>query len=262
MMNQVAIPEEERSENPNDWWGGMDRSCYLYKKESKPIQIAMNDSGVQGVVPDDHTGLVFVSRYKDGVMELQSADLYVSGKRIRSVMEFTGDVRKEYRNGKLVAEEEYFPDFKEYYRRRERDAKKERREFYWGCVCSIFDSMCSWCFWCFIATVLLALCCIILKIVGSNNCWLFSCICLLFIILCSGRFFIGKKYEMPMILFSLVVSLIGYLYSDSSTYWSDVFKAVYYIVIVSELFCLEQFVDIPEAAHVIEILVFIVPFLI
>ena len=261
-MSQFADANETSSGNPNDWWGGMDRSSYLYKKESKPIAIAMDDSGVQEVVPDDHTGLVFVSRRTDGIMKLQNADLYVSGKRICNVMEFTGDVRKEYRNGKLVAEKEYFPDFKEYYRRRERDAKKERREFYWGCVCSIFDSMCSWCFWCFIATVLLALCCIILKIVGSNNCWLFSCICLLFIILCSGRFFIGKKYEMPMILFSLVVSLIGYLYSDSSTYWSTVFKAVYYIVIVSELFCLYIFVDIPEAAPVIEILVFIVPFLI
>ena len=261
-MSQFADANETSSGNPNDWWGGMDRSSYLYKKESKPIAIAMDDSGVQEVVPDDHTGLVFVSRRTDGIMKLQNADLYVSGKRICNVMEFTGDVRKEYRNGKLVAEKEYFPDFKEYYRRRERDAKKERREFYWGCVCSIFDSMCSWCFWCFIATVLLALCCIILKIVGSNNCWLFSCICLLFIILCSGRFFLGKKYEMPMILFSLVVSLIGYLYSDSSTYWSTVFKAVYYIVIVSELFCLYIFVDIPEAAPVIEILVFIVPFLI
>ena len=261
-MSQFADANETSSGNPNDWWGGMDRSSYLYKKESKPIAIAMDDSGVQEVVPDDHTGLVFVSRRTDGIMKLQNADLYVSGKRICNVMEFTGDVRKEYRNGKLVAEKEYFPDFKEYYRRRERDAKKERREFYWGCVCSIFDSMCSWCFWCFIATVLLALCCIILKIVGSNNCWLFSCICLLFIILCSGRFFLGKKYEMPMILFSLVVSLIGYLYSDSSTYWSTVFKAVYYIVIVSELFCLYIFVDIPEAHHVIEILIFIVPFLI
>ena len=260
-MNQVADASETSSENPNDWWGGMDRSCYLYKKESKPIQIA-TDGKHQGVVPDNHTGLVFVSRCKDGIMEPQSADLYVSGKRICNVMKFTDDVRKEYRNGKLVAEEKYFSDFKEFYRRLERDAKKERREFYWGCVCSIFDSMCSWCFWCFIATVLLALCCIILKTVGSNNCWLFSCICLLFIILCSGRFFIGKKYEMPMILFSLVVSLIGYLYSGSSTYWSTVFKAVYYIVIVSELFCLYKFVDIPEAHHVIEILVFIVPFLI
>lgn len=259
-MIQVADANETSSENPNDWWGGMDRSCYLYKKESKPIEIV--DGMDEQAVRDKHTGLVFVTGLTNGTMTVQRADLYVSGKCICSVMEFTGDVRKEYRNGKLVAEEEYFDTFGEYYRRRERNAKKERRAFYWGCVCSIFDSMCSWCFWCFIATVLLALCCIILKIVGSNNCWLFSCICLLFIIICSGRFFIGKKYEMPMILFSLVVSLIGYLYSDSSTYWSDVFKAVYYIVIVSELFCLEQFVDIPEAAHVIEILVFIVPFLI
>lgn len=259
-MSQIADANETSSGNPNDWWGGMDRSCYLYKKESKPIEIV--DGMDEQAVRDKHTGLVFVTGLTNGSMKVQRADLYVSGKRICNVMKFADDVRKEYRNGKLVAEEEYFDSFGEYYRRRERDAKKERREFYWGCVYSIFDSMCSWCFWCFIATVLLALCCIILKIVGSNNCWLFSCICLLFIILCSGRFFIGKKYEMPMILFSLVVSLIGYLYSDSSTYWSTVFKAVYYIVIVSELFCLYKFVDIPEAHHVIEILVFIVPFLI
>ena len=133
-MNQVADASETSSENPNDWWGGMDRSCYLYKKESKPIEIAMDDSGVQGVVPDDHTGLVFVSRYKDGIMKLQSADLYVSGKRICNVMEFTGDVRKEYRNGKLVAKEKYFDSFKEFYRRRERDAKKERRVLLGLCI--------------------------------------------------------------------------------------------------------------------------------
>ena len=258
-MSQFADANETSSGNPNDWWGGMDRSRYLYKEEKRPICIARSEIQ-EKAVNAKHTGLVFL--HNNNSLKEKRADLYVSGKRRCTVMRFTGKRRKEYRNGKLVAKEKYFPDFKEYYRRRERDAKKERREFYWGCVCSIFDSMCSWCFWCFIATVFLALCCIILKIVGSNNCWLFSCICLLFIILCSGRFFLGKKYEMPMILFSLVVSLIGYLYSDSSTYWSTVFKAVYYIVIVSELFCLYIFVDIPEAHHVIEILIFIVPFLI
>ena len=63
MMNQVAIPEEERSENPNDWWGGMDRSCYLYKEEKRPICIARSEIQ-EKAVNAKHTGLVFLHNNK------------------------------------------------------------------------------------------------------------------------------------------------------------------------------------------------------
>ena len=266
LLKQIMGLEEDQSDDdtdasdntPSDWWGGMDRSCYLCKKEKRPLFLSSSQVK-EKVIEPKFTGLVFINGDSDTTV--QQADLFVSGERVCKVMEFTSTKRKEYHYEKLVKEVDYIPLATVYYRRLKRNAKKESREFYWGCMCSIFYSMCSWCFLCFITTVLLALCFIILKIVGYNNCKLFSHICLLFVFICSGRFFFGNMFEMPMILFSLVVSLIGYYYSDSSMYWSDAFMAVNYFIIVSELFCLDQFVNIPEAAHAIKILVFIVPFL-
>ena len=108
---QVADANVKDNNNPDAWWGGMDRTPFRIKNEHSPVFVA---ESVLNTVPDDHTGLVFIS---DGVHE-KRADLYEKGRKVCTVITFKNGKRTEYsKKGEVMGEFCYYPGMDEFYRR-------------------------------------------------------------------------------------------------------------------------------------------------
>lgn len=108
---QVADANVKDNNNPDAWWGGMDRTPFQIKNEHSPVFVT---ESALNTVPDDHTGLVFVH---EGVHE-KRADLYEKGRKVCTVISFENGKRKEYsRKGKVMGEFCYYPSQPSFYRR-------------------------------------------------------------------------------------------------------------------------------------------------
>ena len=110
-MDQYASVNVKDNDNPDAWWGGMDRTPFHVKNEEKPVSI--NERA-----PDDtlegHTGLVFVY---EGVHE-KCVDLYKEGKKVCTVITFKNGKRTEYsREGEVMGEFYYYPSQQMFYKR-------------------------------------------------------------------------------------------------------------------------------------------------
>ena len=76
------------SNDPDDWWGGMNRSKYWLKHENKPLCV---HEEAKNVVYGRHTGLVFVLNNNRPIR----ADLYANGKLLDTVIEYETDEKVE-----------------------------------------------------------------------------------------------------------------------------------------------------------------------
>ena len=111
MVIQFVDANVKDNDNPDAWWGGMDRTPFRIKNEHSPVFVT---ESALNTVPDDHTGLVFVH---EGVHE-KRADLYEKGRKVCTVITFENGKRTEYsRKGKVMGEFCYYPGMDEFYRR-------------------------------------------------------------------------------------------------------------------------------------------------
>lgn len=225
-MSQVANRKEERSENPNDWWGGMDRTPFQIENEHSPLFVA---ESALNTVPTDYTGLVFVH---EGVHE-KRADLYENGRRECTVITFKNGKRTEYtREGKVMGEFYYYPSQQMFYKRfyptkeQRKSLDKEHAWYYYKKVSPKYAAI--------IALVLL-LC--LYFTYGLTTIQLSIILPILCILLCVAFFALSKKCKRkePYWLMCLVVaSLLGYLFSNGTTICHVLLKHAFRIILVVE----------------------------
>ena len=84
------------SNDPDDWWGGMNRSKYWLKHENKPLCV---HEEAKNVVYGRHTGLVFVLNNNGPIR----ANLYVNGKLLDTVIEYKTDENTKVGRPRTVA---------------------------------------------------------------------------------------------------------------------------------------------------------------
>ena len=245
------------SNDPDDWWGGMNRSKYWIKHENKPL--CVNEA--KNVVYGRHTGLVFVLNNNGPIR----ADLYVNGELLDTVIEYktdenTKDIRR-YEGGKddkkKIGPFVFLPTQRFCFGRRERDMHREEREFIEGCWLSVIRD--PWLLTFFIITVLLLACFVFLLCFDLPYSEVFSIICLLFSLVLSVVFFMSKKWQIPIIVFYMITLLIGHYYSVNSL-WA-VFKYLFWIQVVVGLLIMDPIYSLTSKSDLIRYIAFVTPFL-
>ena len=244
------------SNDPDDWWGGMNRSKYWIKHENKPL--CVNEA--KNVVYGRHTGLVFVLNNNGPIR----ADLYVNGKLLDTVIEYKTDentkVIKRIEGGKHDKKSEpieCLPYQRFCFGRRKRDMDREEREFIEGCWLSVIRD--PWLLTFFIITILLLACFVFLLWFDLPYSEVFSIICLLFSLVLSVVFFMSKKWQIPIIVFYMITLLIGHYYSVNSL-WA-VFKYLFWIQVVVGLLIMDPIYSLTSKSDLIKYIAFVTPFL-
>ena len=245
------------SNDPDDWWGGMNRSKYWIKHENKPL--CVNEA--KNVVYGRHTGLVFVLNDNGPIR----ADLYVNGELLDTVIKYktdenTKDIRR-YEGGKddkkKIGPFVFLPTQRFCFGRRERDLDREEREFIEGCWLSVIRD--PWLLTFFIITILLLACFVFLLWFDLPYSEVFSIICLLFSLVLSVVFFMSKKWQIPIIVFYMITLLIGHYYSVNSL-WA-VFKYLFWIQVVVGLLIMDPIYSLTSKSDLIKYIAFVTPFL-
>lgn len=246
------------SNDPDDWWGGMNRSMYWLKHENKPLCV---HEEAKNVVYGRHTGLVFVLNNNGPIR----ADLYVNGELLDTVIEYktdenTKDIRRyeggkddKKKNGPFV----FLPTQRFCFGRRERDMHREEREFIEGCWLSVIRD--PWLLTFFIITILLLACFVFLLWFDLPYSEEFSIICLLFSLVLSVVFFMSKTWQIPIIVFYMITLLIGHYYSVNSL-WA-VFKYLFWIQVVVGLLIMDPIYSLTSKSDLIRYIAFVTPFL-
>lgn len=246
------------SNDPDDWWGGMNRSKYWLKHENKPLCV---HEEAKNVVYGRHTGLVFVLNNNGPIR----ADLYVNGELLDTVIEYktdenTKDIRRyeggkddKKKNGPFV----FLPTQRFCFGRRERDMHREEREFIEGCWLSVIRD--PWLLTFFIITILLLACFVFLLCFDLPYSEVFSIICLLFSLVLSVVFFMSKKWQIPIIVFYMITLLIGHYYSVNSL-WA-VFKYLFWIQVVVGLLIMDPVYLLTAKSDLLKYIAFVTPFL-
>lgn len=246
------------SNDPDDWWGGMNRSKYWLKHENKPLCV---HEEAKNVVYGRHTGLVFVLNNNGPIR----ANLYVNGKLLDTVIEYktdenTKDIRR-YEGGKddkkKIGPFVFLPTQRFCFGRRERDLDREEREFIEGCWLSVIRD--PWLLTFFIITILLLACFVFLLWFDLPYSEEFSIICLLFSLVLSVVFFMSKTWQIPIIVFYMITLLIGHYYSVNSL-WA-VFKYLFWIQVVVGLLIMDPIYSLTSKSDLIRYIAFVTPFL-
>lgn len=251
------------SNDPDDWWGGMNRSKYWLKHENKPLCV---HEEAKNVVYGRHTGLVFVLNNNRPIR----ADLYANGKLLDTVIEYETDekgegdkktkVIKRIEGGKHDKKSEpieCLPYQRFCFGRRERDLDREERAFIEGCWLSVIRD--PWLLAFFIITILLLACFVFLLWFDLPYSELFSIICLLFSFVLSVVFFMSKTWQIPIIVFYMITLLIGHYYSVNSLW--PVFKYLFLIQVVVGLLIMDPVYSLNDKSDLLKYIAFITPFL-
>ena len=237
---QVADANVKDNNNPDAWWGGMDRTPFQIENEHSPVFVT---ESALNTVPDDHTGLVFVH---EGVHE-KRADLYEKGRKVCTVISFENGKRKEYsRKGKVMGEFYFFSSQQMFYKRfyptkEERESlEKEHTWYYYKKVSPKYAAI----------IVLVLLLCLYFTY-GLTTIQLSIMLPILCILLCIAFFALSKKCKRkePYWLMCLVVaSLLGYLFSNGTTTCHVLLKHAFRIILVVESIALPNGSSISDAS--------------
>ena len=243
MMDQYASVNVKDNDIPDTWWGGLDRTPFQIENEHSPKFVT---ESALNTVPDDHTGLVFIS---DGVHE-KRADLYEKGRRVCTVITFENGKRTEYsREGEVMGEFHYYPSQSSFYRRyypteEQRESlekensqysvKRESMKHVVTTVLFLFLFLCL-----YFANGLTT---IQLSIVFPVLCFL---LCVVFFVF-SIKYTKQKHFWLTCL---VVSSIFGYLFSNGSTTYHVLIKHVFRIVLVGESVILPSSSSMPGICY-------------
>ena len=213
------------SDNPDVWWGGMERREYIIIDEKKPFVV--DETKLDSTNFENHTGLVFVMKNSNPIR----ADLYISGTRSCTVMTFDKGKRFEYsKNGKIKEEFWYVTELTQCFKRYLPSPQQKESldmEYDW-CNKTPFLSAMK------VTAFIVVFASLFAYYYRPTDCsWIVPVIILLLYVIPKILYYTNKRKEYWMICL-IITSTLGFYITNYSTYWNSLLGSIFRFILQHE----------------------------